>query len=157
MASSALGAPVDAQVSDSSGEAVRLSRFRGKPAILFYEDKDSTGLNQPLKDELFVRGKAQGLLGAASVVAVANLQAFNWFPARNFARAGVRDAEKKAGVPVLIDWEGALTRPPLALPAKSSTVLVLSPQGEVLFSHSGQLTPAQREEVFSLLKRLISA
>ncbi|MGZ3459344.1 MAG: hypothetical protein ACXU86_12675 [Archangium sp.] len=41
----------------SDGKEVALSRWRGKPVILFYEDCHSTTLHSPLKEALFERGQ----------------------------------------------------------------------------------------------------
>src|SRR5688572_30517077 len=115
--------PLDAMLHSSDGAQAALSKWRGKPVILFYEDKDSTKLNLVLKEELFERGRQHGLLEAAFVVAVANLEKFNFFPAKQIALSYVKDEEKKVGVPILVDLEGTLGGPPWALPKKTSTVM----------------------------------
>ncbi len=147
--------PMDASLRSSAGEQVRLSRWRGKPVILFYEDKNSTGLNQRLKDELFQRGKARGLLEAAFVVAVANLEAYDFFPARGFALSAVRSEEKKFGVPILVDLDGTLGSPPWSLPKKTSNVLLLDAEGRLIFRHSGRMKEEEMEAFFGTLGRLI--
>jgi hypothetical protein len=147
--------PVDATLRTSVGEKVRLSRWRGKPVILFYEDKDSTTLNLPLKETLFSRGRERGLLNSAWVVAVANLQKFDFFPARQIALSYVRDEEKKAGVPILVDLDGTLGTPPWELPMKTSNVLLLDAEGAVVFRHSGRMKPEEQEAFFTTLSRLI--
>jgi len=149
--------PLDASLVSSRGEAVQLKAHFGLPTVLFYEDRQSTALNQQTKDELFARGKRDGLLQAAKVVAVANLEGYDWFPARDFALAGVRDAEVKAGVPVLVDWRGVLTAPPWGLPARTSSVLLLDPVGRVTFERSGRLTDADRAALFAALRELIDS
>lgn len=149
--------PLDASLVSSRGEAVQLKAQLGLPTVLFYEDRHSTDLNRQTKDELFARGKRDGLLQAARVVAVANLQGYDWFPARDFALAGVREAEVKAGVPVLVDWAGALSAPPWALPARTSSVLLLDSAGRVAFERSGRLTDADRAALFVALRELIDA
>ncbi|WP_171818315.1 peroxiredoxin family protein [Pyxidicoccus fallax] len=147
--------PVDATLRTSSGEQVRLSRWRGKPVILFYEDKDSTTLNSPLKETLFARGRERGLLNAAWVVAVANLQKFDFFPARQIALSYVRDEEKKVGVPILVDLDGTLGAAPWELPMKTSNVLLLDAEGAVVFRHSGRMKPEEQEAFFVALSRLV--
>jgi len=146
----------DARLATSSGEAVRLSGQRGKPVVLFYEDRDTTEQNAPLKKALFALGEARHLLDAVKVVAVANLEAWSWWPARGFALAAVRDEEAKAGIPVYVDLEGTLSRPPWNLPKKASSVLVLDETGKVLFVASGPLTGAERARVLALLESLLS-
>ncbi len=148
---------LDAFLVSSSGAATRLLTQFGMPTVLFYEDRYSTLLNQRTKEELFARGKRDGLLRAARVVAVANLEGYDWFPARNFALAAVRDAEKKAGVPVLVDWSGALSAPPWNLPAKTSSVLLFDAAGRVVFERSGQLSEHDQAALFQNLRDLIDA
>lgn len=147
--------PLDATLHSSDGVEAPLSKWRGKPVILFYEDKDSTKLNQGLKEELFQRGKQHGLLEAAWVVAVANLEKFNFFPARQIALSYVRDEEKKVGVPILVDLEGTLGGPPWALPKKTSTVMLMDATGAVVYRYSGRLEEAERKNFFTALSQLI--
>jgi hypothetical protein len=159
-AGSALGAapqegPVDATLRTSKGEQIQLSKWRGKPVILFYEDKDSTTLNLPLKEELFARGKARGLLESAFVVAVANLKSFDFFPAREIALSFVRDEEKKAGVPILVDLKGTMGAAPWGLPMKTSNVLLLDAQGALVFRHSGKMKPEEQTAFFLTLSQLV--
>ncbi len=153
LAMAELRTPLDAEVASSSGEKVQLATRWGRPTVLFYEDRFSTKLNQPLKDSLFKRGVELGLLDQVSVVAVANLEGLDWFPARGFALAAVREAEKEARIPVYVDWSGVLARPPWSLPAKNASVVVLDAEGQVRWQASGALEAAQREEVFAELLR----
>jgi hypothetical protein len=147
----AADAGLDAVVETSAGATAHLAGLWKRPTVLFYEDKDSTALNQHVKDALFVRGRDLGLLDAVSVVAVANVAAFDWFPARNFVLAAVRDVEVKAHVPVYLDFKGSLSAPPWNLPPKTSTVLVLNANGEVVWQVKGRLTAAELERLFSVL------
>lgn len=146
---------LDATLRSSSGDEVRLSLWRGRPVILFYEDKDSTALNVRLKDELFKRGRASGLLDAVSVVPVANLEAFDFFPARGAALKAVREEERKAGVPILVDLDGTLGGPPWNLPKETSTVLLLDAEGKLIFKHAGPLGEAELESFFGSLEWLL--
>ncbi len=147
--------PLDATLHSSDGAQAPLSKWRGKPVILFYEDKDSTRLNLALKEELFERGKKHGLLEAAWVVAVANLEKFNFFPAKQIALSYVKDEEKKVGVTILVDLEGTLGGPPWALPKKTSTVMLLDAAGGVIYKYSGRLDEAERKTFFATLSQLL--
>jgi hypothetical protein len=153
----AQGAAMDARLSNTKGQSVWLAQKWGKPTVLFYEDKDGTFQNQPLKDALFRKGKETGLLDAVSVVAVANVRGFDWFPARNFVLAAVKDAEAKSGIPVYLDWSGALSNGPWGLGASGSSVVVVDAAGEkVLFSKQGKLSPEEIDQVFELLGTLVT-
>jgi hypothetical protein len=146
---------MDAVVETSSGAQMHLERLWKQPTVLFYEDKESSALNQHVKDALFRQGKERGLLEAVSVVAVANVAAFDWFPARNFVLAAVRDVEKKFNVPVYLDFKGHLAAPPWNLPPKSSTVVVLNASGEVVWKVKGRLSEAEVAALFGVLGGLL--
>lgn len=146
---------MDATVENSNGSTTKLSSLWNKPTVLFYEDRDSTALNQHVKDALFERGKTQQMLERVSVVAVANVAAYDWFPARNFVLAAVRDVEKKVNVPVYLDFKGSLAATPWNLPPKSSTVVVLDAQGRTVWKAQGRLAPAKVDELFEQLDRMV--
>ena len=149
-----LAAPANAVLRDTQDQQVPLAHFRGKPAVLIYEDRHSVEVNRPFKDALRQRA-GDPRRGQIQVVAVANVSSFNFFPARGFALHGVQDAERKARFPILIDWENALVQAPWHLPQKGSTILVLDPDGAVVWSRSGTLSGADQSEVFALLARLV--
>ena len=154
LSASALGL-YDVRLESSSGDAVSLAKLKGKPTLVFYEERDSTALNQTFKDELFRRGKEENLLDAVNVVAVADLQGYDWFPARNFARAGVRDAEKKAGIPVYVDWSGAMKSKPWSMKEKTSNVVLLDAGGAEVMRLSGKLDASARARLFDGITALL--
>ena len=150
--------PGDVEVATTEGNPVRLSdAFRSRPSVLFYEDKESNALNETLKNTLFARGKAKNLLDAASVVAIANVVAYDWFPARNLVIASVRDTEKQYGIPIYLDWKGVMVQPPWRLKPDSSTVVVVDGSGAVRYSKRGKLSQVEIDEVLALLATLIEA
>ena len=147
--------PLDAKLRGSDGKEVVLSRWRGKPVILFYEDRHSTTLNSSFKEALFARGKAQGLLDVAWVVAVANLESYDFFPARGIALSHVRDEEKKWGIPILVDLKGTLGASPWNLPTKTSSVLLMDGNGQVVFHYSGRMADKDMDAFFQALGGLL--
>ncbi len=149
------GVTLDATVETSSGSTTKLSALWAKPTVLFYEDRDSTALNQHVKDALFEKGKTEHMLDQVSVVAVANVAAWDWFPARNFVLAAVRDVEKKVHLPVYLDFKGSLAASPWNLPPKSSTVLVLDGSGRAVWKAQGRLTKEKVDELFTELDKLV--
>ncbi|MDQ3264368.1 MAG: YtfJ family protein [Myxococcota bacterium] len=156
LSSAALGwEGLDAQVIATDGKPVQLASRWGKPTVLFYEDKDSGTLNQALKDALFRQGAQQDALGAVTVIAVANVREYDWFPARNFVVSAVKDSEKKVGIPVYLDWEGRLSRSPFNLRSTGSTVMVLDGQGRRRWSKTGALSPGEVTQVLALLGELV--
>jgi hypothetical protein len=134
---------------------VSLARFAGKPAVVFYEDRGSTATNQALKEALVEQGRRHGLLHAVRVIAIANISAYNFPPARQIATAFIRRAERRAGIPILLDLSGTLQAQPWALPDDASTVLLLDAGGRVVWRHSGKVPPAETTRMFDQLRRLV--
>jgi predicted transcriptional regulator len=148
--------PLDAQVWTAQGQKVQLKSFWGKPTVLIYESRSATELNRPLKDALWKRGHDHpAARDAAQVLGVAALPELDWFPARALAEHAVRERERHVGIPVLIDWKGALTGGEWRLSASTSSVVVLDGQGHVAFRAVGALDGNQVKQVFSLLETLI--
>ncbi len=146
--------PLDAQVWTAQGKQVQLKSFWGKPTVLIYEARSATELNRPLKDALWKRGHDPAARDMAQVLGVAALPELDWFPARALAEHAVREREKKVGIPVLIDWKGALTGGAWHLPAGTSSVVVLDGDGHVAFRATGALDGNQVKQVFGLLEQL---
>lgn len=147
--------PRNAELGTSRGGSTAVSKFRGKPVILFFEDRDSPDLNKEFKDRLFQMGQERNLLDAAHVVAVANLEPFDFFPARDFALAAVRKEEARWGIPILIDWKGALSAAPWNLPEDTSSVTLLDSEGRVVYEHSGLLSKADQQRFLERLSSLL--
>jgi hypothetical protein len=146
----------DAQLRNSSNEPVALSRWRGLPTVVFYEDRGSIEQNATLKRELFARASARRLFGRAHVLGVANLHGLDFFPANLFALSAVRDAERKERVPVLVDWNRTLSSPPWNLPPAASSVVLLDADGILIHAWSGPLGARDIEEFFSELSELLN-
>ena len=151
---SALAAPA-ATLRRSDGTAAELA-LGGRPAILFYEDRGSHDWNQPLKDALFARGRARGMLDRVRVIAVGNIAAYDFFPAREIAMHFVGRLEGKVGVPILLDVGGLLTRPPWNLPADGAAVVVVDARGERVLERHGRLSPEDVAATLATLERLVA-
>jgi hypothetical protein len=150
----AAGAVPEASLRQTDGTPVSLATLRGRPAILFYEDRGSHAWNAGLKEALFARGRARGLLDRVQVIAVANVAAFDFFPAREIALGFIRRLEAQAGIRILIDLDGTLARPPWSLPAEGAAVVVLDARGNPVLERHGRLPPADVETVLATLERL---
>jgi hypothetical protein len=144
--------PMDAVLETSAGQALRLRELWKKPTVLFYEDRDSTKLNQHVKDALFDAGSKQGLLASVDVVAVANVAKYDWFPARDFVLKAVRDVERAFRVPVYLDFKGQLAQPPWSLPATTSTVVVLTKTGIPVKTFKGRLSDGELQQLFAAVE-----
>ncbi len=145
--------PASATLETSRGERVTLGSLISKPTIVFFEDRDSTAVNQHVKDALYERGKRQHLLQTVSVIAIANVKDWGWFPARNFVLKSVRDTEAKVHIPIYLDFTGSMTEAPWSLPAKSSTVMVLDANAAPIKQFNGKLSESDVESLFAAVQK----
>lgn len=146
---------LDAQVTRSSGELTTLKRYWGLPTILFYEHPDALQVNRAAKAELKRLGEEYDLTGVVRTVAVVDLEEMNWWPARGFALNTMRAHEKKVRIPILADLTGELRKAPWKFTPKTSTIIVLSPRGELLFRGSGELDAEAFERLKATLRSLL--
>jgi hypothetical protein len=148
---------VDAALVDSRGGPVRLSEFRGKPVVLFYEDRASAQQNARLKRALAERAAARRLTGAAHVLGVANVAPYDFWPARAFVLSSIREVERRERVRVLVDWKRALLASPWSLPEEASSVVLLDAEGRWVHAWSGPVQDRALEEFFQVLEQLLKA
>jgi len=148
---------VDATVEDADEKTLALRDLKGQPIIVFYEDKESGALNDPLKQELgrWLDDDA-ALKAAVVIVAVADVSDYNSWPAKGFAKDAIRAESKKSGTTIWCDWDGSFGKA-LELRAGTSSVVVIGRAGTVRFSADGALPATQRKTVESLLREEATA
>lgn len=140
----------DFALEGTSGQTRRLRDYRGRVVILIYEDRDSNQQNQALKRELAARARTEDLARDVAVVPVADLSAYDFWPASGFARDAVLDIARQQGLEILIDWSGSMAGAYRFRPS-TSYVLVIGRDGRVLFRHAGSLPPRARMRFFSVI------
>jgi len=146
--------PASVGLVDAWDRADDIGRYRGMPTLLVYEDKDSSQTNMTLKRELAELAKGDRYKKSISLIAMADVSAYNYWPARGF----VKDAIKKESVTqktlIFCDWNGSV-RNSLGLQARASNIVLYGRDGAILFSHAGALSAAQRAELIGLLRRQV--
>jgi hypothetical protein len=144
------------RVENPDGVALTRERTAGRPLLVVYEDKDHGETNRAFKDELAKLAKGGAWVKRITLAAVADVQAYDFWPARGFVRSSIRDEEKKAGTPIYCDWSGAF-RQAFQVKAGTSTVLVYGRDGKLALAYEGALTEAQRGEIMGALRREANA
>lgn len=142
----------DFTVQDSSDNNYTLSGLRAnKPALIVYEDKDAGSQNQGFKEKFGTMQKANG--NRVTLIPIADVAAYNYFPAKLFVKEALDKASKKNGVTVFADWTG---KPKTILGAQSgqSNLFLLDAAGKVLWASAGQLTKTQEESLLEMIKPL---
>jgi hypothetical protein len=144
-----------ARLVDPDGRSLDIGALRGKPALIFYEDRGSAEQNAPLKFELAELARDPGRRAAVAALGVADVSAYAGWLLRGFARKEVRRHAREAGVPVYCDWDGSFRRA-YRLRRGLSNVMLLDRDGRVLFAAAGPLRPDQRARLRELLEAEVS-
>ena len=129
-----------------------LGRFE-RPILLIYEDKDSADQNQRLKDELVSLEKSIEYRKVVAHISVADVSAYDYWPAKGIAKGELRKWSQKLGIVVYGDFSGDV-RTKLSLDKGESNVVLYAKSGEVLFASSGSLSATQRDALIDLIRGL---
>ncbi len=143
-----------AKVTDVDGKTLDPSALKGKPVLIVYEDKDSAKQNQALKDELAKLAKGDKYKTKVAIAAIADVSAFDFWPAKGFVIDALRGEAKKAGIPIYCDWSGTF-RKAYGMQRSTSNVVLLDKQGKVLFARSGPLAITDRQKLLGLLQKQV--
>lgn len=150
-------APIEAQLESSlNGRQVRLSSYRGRVQIGFYEDRQSTDVNEWLKGEIVRFIADNHLEGRMGIMGFGNAAAFNYEPARSLVRTGVRLVSQRIRIDILLDFSGRFLQPDVGCRSGANVVL-FDAAGRIVWLHNGAVGPAERTQLFRQLRRLLSA
>jgi hypothetical protein len=140
-----------AQTVDADGRLLDLRAINGKPILVLYEDKASAKMNDAFKAELSHLAKGDRYRNAVALVPVADVQSYDFWPARGFVKDAIRGESKKMGATIYCDFDGAFQRA-AGFKRGTSSVMLVGRDARVLFAAEGTLTKAERERVITLLK-----
>lgn len=141
----------NARVEDAEGRALEMKSLKGKPVLVVYEDKDSAQQNQTLKEELSKLAKGDKYKSAIALTAIADVSAYDFWPAKGFVKDAIREESKKAGTTIYCDWSGGF-RTTWKLREGMSNVLLIGKDGRVLFAAEGILGAEERKRLLGLLR-----
>ncbi len=140
-----------ARVHDGWDRPFDLHGVQGKPTLVLYEDKDSAKVNVALKDDLARLARGDRYKSAVALVPVANVEKFDFWPARGFVKDAIRDESKKIGATIYCDWDGSFGRA-TQLAKNTSSVMLIGRNGRVLFVWEGQVPKEEREKLLAMLR-----
>ncbi len=140
-----------AHVVDADDRTLDLRAINGKPILVLYEDQGSAKMNDALKADLSRLAKGDRYRDAVALVPVADVQSFDFWPARGFVKDSVRSESKKVGATIYLDWDGAFQRA-AGFRRGTSSVMLLGRDARVLFSSEGALSAEQRARLITLLR-----
>lgn len=151
MALPAPGAQVSHAVAeDPDGMSIDLAWMRGRPTLVLYEDKNTSSWNEGLRAQLARLADSDPRSRLVALVPVIDVGAYDFWPARGFARGAVRKEAERAGVTLYCDWGGGF-RQALSLRRGTSSTILLDRGGKVLFAREGKLSPDDAKALIGLL------
>jgi hypothetical protein len=143
--------PPDFVVQDLDDKPLKLSSLRGKPVLVFHEDKDAIDQNATFKSRLSLFVKANSLGAKVSFLPVADVAAWSFWPAKGIVKGELRSAAQKAGTALYADWT-AQARQKLGAVSGQSNVVLLDRTGNVLWASSGALSTQKQDKLLDILK-----
>lgn len=124
----------------------------GMPIVLVYEDKDSSRMNQPFKNELArLLSSDERFRRGVAVFPVADVDGYDYWPARGFVKKAIREESLKQGTTIYCDWSGRV-RTAVGLQKGTSNIVLFGKDGAVRFFHAGALSEGQRAQLLELLR-----
>ena len=129
---------------DAWDRSTPAKNFAGTATIVFYEDKDTGKTTEALKADLKKRSNPDGSGLALTVVPVADVTGYDYWPARGFVKDAVKKESKKQKTTIFVDFDGAAAK---AFDAKhgEATVVVYGKDGKVIASHGGPFSESDRK------------
>lgn len=135
---------------DPDGMSIDLAWLRGRPTLVLYEDKNTSSWNQDLREQLARLAERDPRSAVVAVVPVIDLGAYDFWPARGFARGEVRHEAQRSGITLYCDWGGGF-RQALSLRRGTSSTILLDRNGKVIFAREGKLSPEDGRALIDLL------
>lgn len=143
----------NARAETVGGKHVSLQAFAGRPILVIYEGPGAQRENRPLKDDLIRLERNPQFRAAVVIFPVADVRRYDHWPLRHLVRKRIRQLEKREHHVIYVDWNGAFARA-LGMHAEASNVVLIAPNGRVVFANAGPLSLVERIFVEHTLIRL---
>ena len=127
-----------------------------RPLLVVYEDKDSSKQNQKLKDDLAALEKSIHYRKWVEHIVVADVSAYDYWPARDIAKGELQKWTKKIGFVIYSDFTGSV-RTSLGFEKGKSNVVLYSRDSKVLFSKAGTVPELDRHRLVDLVSNLVTS
>jgi predicted transcriptional regulator len=135
-----------ATVQTLDGKTLDTRGLQGRTTLIFYEDKDATEQNKVLKDALKLQEKNKARKANVDVFAVADVSAWDFWPAKGFVKDAIEEQEKKSGHSIYCDWSGDFGKA-LGIADGKSNVLLIGPDKKVRVAKAGAVSTAVRNRI----------
>jgi hypothetical protein len=123
------------------------------PLLIQYEDKDAQQQNLRARAELARINRKLSNHQRYEFVAVADVEQWDWWPARKYVLADLRAIAARNNTPLYADWKGAL-RKRWGLKRGLSAILLVGRDGKPCFAGEGTLSAAQLSALVAQLRAI---
>jgi hypothetical protein len=149
--------PVHATLDSMRGGRRSLEAERGRRiVILFYEDRPHLQDNEQLKGNVRRFIETNNLRDRVLVYGVANLGDLGGAAPHDLVRRMIRPLIDRWGVEILLDWDGALRRPPFSFRTNSSNIAIVDRDGRIAFRSTGELDRTRTTAFYRALRRALN-
>ncbi|MCX7808962.1 MAG: hypothetical protein N2515_10160 [Deltaproteobacteria bacterium] len=138
---------------ESSHGKQRLVFAPGRVTLAFYESKEAVWTNLNFKEKVRLFGLAHAPL--LDFLAIGDVSKFNFEPARRAVRAFVSHFASSRKIELVLDWEGALQKPPYGLQPGHSHIVLVDHLGHLIAHHIGNLSEGEGEAIFAQINRAL--
>jgi len=144
----------NARVEDSEGKATELKSLKGKPFVIVYDDRASAPKSESFRKELVKLLKGAPYASKVTLLVVADVSPYDFWPARGAVKDAVRSETKKQGTTVYCDWTGGL-RSAYKLPKEKTGVVMVGKDGKVAFAKEGVPAGADHKRLVEALRSAV--
>jgi hypothetical protein len=138
-------------VADVDGRTLDLRAINGKPTLVVYESKEASTQNLELKTALSKLASGEAYRNAVVLVPVADVESYDYWPARGFVKSAIRDESKKLKATIYADWDGSF-RKTAGLKRDKSTIILIGKDATIRFVYEGTLPKEERDRLISMLR-----
>lgn len=146
------GTVLPAVVVEKSDGSPRTLPDRARAVLVLYEDKDAGRQNRHLKPLLDKAARPVNR-GLVEVVAVGDVSSWDFWPAKKYVLADIKEREQRDHNTIFLDWKGRV-RERWGLTRGKSGVLLVDAAGSLRYAFEGPLPPAEVERLSARLTSL---
>ncbi|MDC3961659.1 YtfJ family protein [Polyangium jinanense] len=144
----------NARVEDADGKAVEIKSLKGKPIVIVYDDRTSAPKSEAFRRDLVKLLKSGPYASKVSLLLVADVSPYDFWPARGSVKDAVREETKKQGTTVYCDWTGGM-RSAYKLKNEITSVVMVGKDGKVMFAKEGVPAGADQKRLVDTLKAAV--
>ena len=125
----------------------------GRPMLVLYEDREAQSQNEHARVVLGRINDVPQNRERFEFMAVADVAAWNWWPARRAVLSDLKDIAHKHNTTIYADWHGAL-RKTWGLTQHRSAIVLTDGAGKVRFASEGPVSEEQLRTLVAALAAL---